>query len=63
MIRDTRFHRWGDAQRLMYAAEIIVREVQCDCCSQILPLFRERICQPSQAADMHSHGEILALYV
>jgi hypothetical protein len=43
----------------MYSAEIAVREVQRDSGSKVLPLFRERIREPSQAASLHPHGEVL----
>ena len=63
MIGDSSFHRRGDAERLMDAAEIVIRKVQGDSRSQVLPLFRERIGKPRQSANLHSHREVLALYV
>jgi hypothetical protein len=50
MIREASFHRRRHAQRLMDAAEVVVCKMQCDSCSKVLPLFRERIGEPIQPA-------------
>ena len=47
----------------MHTAEVVIGEVQRDSCSQVLPLFRERISEPRQSANLHPHREVLALYV
>ena len=39
-----------------------MREVQAERRPKVLPLLTEAICQSSQAADLHAHGEILALH-
>jgi hypothetical protein len=44
-------------------AEVVIGEVQSDSGSQVLPFFRERIREPSQTANLHSHGEVLAFDV
>jgi len=50
MIRDTKLHRWRYAQRLMDAAEILVRDVQHDGGHMVLEFFREGVCPPREAA-------------
>ena len=39
MIRQTSFHSWSDAQCLMNAAEVVVREVQRNSMTMILNLL------------------------
>src|ERR1039458_3695023 len=63
VIRNARLHRRGNAQGLMDAAEIVVGEVQAVRRPQILPLLREGIRQPREAAHLHSDCEVLAFYV
>jgi hypothetical protein len=46
VIGETSFHRGSYAQGLMDAAEVVVCEMQCNSCSQVLPLFGERIGEP-----------------
>jgi hypothetical protein len=46
----------------MYAAEIVVREVQRDGHLEIQQLFAESVRQTCESADRHTHREILALY-
>ena len=43
--------------------KIVPPEVDAVCCPQILPLLRERICQPREAAHLHSDREVLALHM
>ena len=59
MIRQSRFHSGRDPEAGMNAAEVVISEVQRDSCSQVLPFFRERIGEPRQSANLHSHGEVL----
>ena len=63
MISNTRFHRWRHAKAGMYAAEVVVSEVQRDGGFQVRQLFAESVRQARESADRHSHGEVLALYV
>lgn len=63
MIGEARFHRRSNAKAGMHAAEVVVREVQGDSSSQVLPLFRERIGEPRQSANLHSHREVLPFNV
>ena len=62
-IRNSRFHGRGDAQRLMDPAEVVVGEVQAICRPQVLPLLRERVRQPREAAHLHSDREVLAFHM
>jgi hypothetical protein len=43
----------------MYAAEIIVREVQSASRFQVPQPLRESVSQPSESAHLHSHGQVL----
>lgn len=45
----------------MNTAEIVVHVVQGDSSNMIFDLLRERVGEPSEAAHLHSHGEVLAL--
>src|SRR5436190_17719510 len=47
----------------MNAAKIVMHVVQRDRGDVILDFLREGIRQTSEAAHLHTHGEILALYV
>ncbi len=47
----------------MDAAVIVIRKMQRDRCLQVLPLFRERIGEPRQSANLHPRGEVLAFNV
>lgn len=61
MIRDARFHRRGDSQRLVDAAEIVIHEPDRHSSRVALDLLRECICQASEAANAHPHRKILPL--
>ena len=54
VIGETRFHCWRDAQRLVYPAEIVIREVQS--ASGELPLHTPRRCRRSRKAAYWDHG-------
>src|ERR1035437_2010315 len=62
-IRQSCFHRGRDAQRLVNSAEVVVGEVEAVRGPKILPLLRERVRQPREAAHLQTDGEILALDV
>jgi hypothetical protein len=47
----------------MNTAEIVIREVQGDSSLQVRQLLAESICQPRQAAKLHSHREVLPFNV
>jgi len=47
----------------MHAAEVVVREVQCDCHPEIEQLLAESVRQARESADRHTHREILPLYI
>ena len=47
----------------MASDEVVPRKVQAIRSPEVSPFFRERICEPSQAAHSHGDREILALDV
>ena len=47
----------------MDTAEVVVGEVQAVRGPEVLPLLAERICQPREAAHLHSDGEVLAFHM
>jgi hypothetical protein len=63
MIRQTRFHRRGNAQRRMDATEIVVRKMQINSSPKIFQLSRKGVGQPSETAKLHSDGQVLPLHV
>ena len=46
----------------MNAAEVVIGEMQCDGGFQVRQLLAERIGKPREAAHLHPHRQILALY-
>jgi hypothetical protein len=60
-VRQVRFHRRRNAQRLVNLAEVVVGEGKSVGSPQVFPLHRERIRQPRKAAHLHSDGKVLAL--
>ena len=56
------FHGRGNAKRLMHAAKVVVHVEQRNHRDVIVELLAEGIRQPSEAAHIHSHVEILALH-
>jgi len=63
MIRDARFHRRGDADSGVDAAEVVVGKPQAVGAPQVVPLLAEGIRQSGHAAHLHSDGEVLAFHV
>lgn len=53
----------GDAERLMNLAEVVIHEMERNGMSVILDLLAEGVRQPSEAAHVHPHGQVLALDV
>jgi hypothetical protein len=47
----------------VYAAEVVVREVQRDSRFQVEQLLAESVRQARESADCHSHRQVLPLYV
>jgi len=63
MIAQASFHRRSNPQRLMHTREVVVHVEQRDRVNQVVNLLTERIGQSGEAPHLHSHVEILALYV
>ena len=63
MIREPRLHRWGDSQSFVNATEIVERKMQSNSSFQIVELLRERIGEACKPSHLHSHGQILPLYI
>ena len=59
MIGHPELHRGRDPQRFMNPAKIVVRNVQRDSGNVVLQLFRECVCQASEAALLHPQRQIL----
>ncbi len=62
MVSNTSFHRGGYAQRRMYAAEVVVKEIERNLMCVVLKLLAESIRQPSVAPHPHPHRKIAALH-
>jgi hypothetical protein len=58
VIRQLRFHRRRDAQRLVNSAEVIPRHEHCNGRFQIRQLLAEAIRQPREPAKVHPDGEV-----
>lgn len=63
MICKPSLHRRGHSQSFVYAAEIVERKMQSNSSFQIVELFRERIGEACKPSHLHSHGQILPLYI
>lgn len=61
VVGQTSRHRRSDAQCAVDAAKIVVDEIESHGQPMVLYFFGEPICQPSEAAHLHSHGEVLPL--
>ena len=59
MIANASFHRRGDTQRLMNAAEVVIHEVERERVLVVLDFLGECIRQPRKAAHVHPHRKIL----
>jgi hypothetical protein len=62
MIYNASFHSRRNAQTGVYAAEVVMREVQGASGLQIVQFLRVAKGQPRKALDCLTHGEVLALY-
>src|SRR5260370_37125627 len=62
MLTNPRFHRRGDAQRLVNPRKVVVNMKQRQRVNMILNLLAETIRQACEAAVLHSQVEILALH-
>jgi hypothetical protein len=60
MISDTSFHGRGYPQGLMDAAKIVMHGIEGDCMAQVIDFLAKTVCQASESAHRHPHGEILA---
>ena len=56
MIRDSRFHRWRNSQRLVNPAEVVEHVMQRNRMAVIVHFLTESICEPREAAHVHPHG-------
>lgn len=63
VIRHADGHRGCDAQRLVHAAEIVVRHIQGDGSSVVFGLLAEPVRQSGEAARCHSDRQIRPLDV
>ena len=61
MIGNARFHRRGNADGAVNAAEVVEGEPQAVGAPQVVPLLAEGIGKARHAAHLHTDGEILAL--
>src|SRR5713226_7896702 len=59
MIADSTLHRRGNAESLMDAAEVVIHKPNRHGSRMVLNLFRERVGKASEAANAHSHAEVL----
>ena len=57
----TKLHRGRHPQRLMHAAEIVMHDVQRDGSAVVEVVLGEGVCQPREAALLHSQRQILSL--
>jgi hypothetical protein len=58
-IRHARRHGRGDAEALVLAHEIVVREVQRDSRAQVFDLLGKAVGQPRKPAHLHTQGQVL----
>jgi hypothetical protein len=63
MICDSSLHRGGDAERLMYPAEVVPSHVQGDGGFQILKLLAKGVHQPREAPQVHPEIQIGPLHM
>jgi len=57
------FHRRGNAQGLVNAPKVVMHVKQRDHRDVILKLLTEGVRQPSEAAHIHPHVEVLPLHI
>lgn len=60
-LSDSAFHRGSATDRTVNAAEIVVREVQCERRFQVFPFLREAISQARESTHCHSDIQILIM--
>ena len=63
VIGQVRFHRRGDPESSMDAAEVVIGEVERDCEPEVFPLLGKAQCKTSQPLDLRPHGQIRSLDV
>ena len=56
-----RFHRGGNAQGSMHAAEVVVHEIERHGCRVIFHFLAESVSEPGESANPHPHAEIRPL--
>lgn len=61
MVQQSAFHCRGNAQRGMYAAEVVIHEPERHSRRVVLDFLRERIREASESANAHPHRKVLAL--
>jgi len=42
---------------------VVIGEVQGESCIVVFPLLREGVCEARESANLHSHAEVLTLYM
>ena len=47
----------------MDSDEVVIGKPQGQGCTMVLPLFAESVCQAREAANLHSHREVLSFDV
>ena len=63
MIGDPRFHSGRDAKRSVKLAKIVKAEVERNRRAVVVEFVAEAVGQPGQPANLHPHGEVLALHM
>jgi hypothetical protein len=63
VVGDPRFHRRGNAERAMNAAEDVVGEIQAERGPVVLKLGADAVGQAGETPNLHAHGKILTLDV
>jgi hypothetical protein len=59
---DSSLHGWGDADRLMNPAELVMHVMKGYRRLQILDFLRKSVREPGKSAHGHAHRKILALH-
>lgn len=62
MIGQLRLHAGSHAKRFVNSAKVIVSEMQAESVPVVFKLLREAVSKPRHAANLHTNGEVLALY-
>lgn len=53
-------HCWRTAKSFVHPAEVIVGEVEGECCAMVSPAFAECVRQTCESSIFHSHAEVVA---